>query len=387
MKIHEYQGKQILRQYGVAVPDGAACFSVEDAVRTARELGGKKWVVKAQIHAGGRGKGGGVRIADSIDQVKQYADSILGMNLVTHQTGPGGQQVKRLLVEEGAAIQDELYIGLVVDRSSQRVVFMASSEGGTEIETVAAQTPEKIHKQQIDPAIGLTADQASSLASAIGIPGSLNAQAVTLFQALYQAFWDKDASLAEINPLIVTEDGRIVALDAKINFDDNALYRHPELGELRDLDEEDEDEIEAARFGLNYIALDGNIGCLVNGAGLAMATMDIIKLYGGEPANFLDVGGGATTEQVTEAFKIMLKNDDLKAILVNIFGGIMRCDVIAEGLVNAAREVNLSVPLVVRLEGTNVERGREIIRDSGIQITTATTMADAAEKASAAAGA
>ncbi len=387
MKIHEYQGKQILREYDVAVPRGEPCFSVDEAVGVARDLGGDVWVVKAQIHAGGRGKGGGVKVAKSIDEVKKYADEILGMTLVTHQTGPEGKEVKRLLVEEGADIKDELYVGLVVDRSSQRVVFMASSEGGTEIEKVAEETPEKIHKATIDPGTGLTGEQAKSLAAAIGIPGELVDEAAELFQKLYRAFWEKDASLAEINPLIVTGDGRVLALDAKINFDDNAMYRHPELAELRDLDEEDADEIEAAKYGLNYIALDGNIGCLVNGAGLAMATMDIIKLYGAEPANFLDVGGGATTEQVTEAFKIMLKNERLKAILVNIFGGIMRCDVIAEGLVNAAREVNLKVPLVVRLEGTNVDKGREIIDKSGIEIITATTMADAAEKVSAVAGA
>jgi succinyl-CoA synthetase beta subunit len=290
------------------------------------------------------------------------------------------------LVEEGVPIKDELYIGLVVDRTSQKVVFMASSEGGTEIETVAATAPEKIHKVMIDPGIGLTMDDAQSLAGAIGIPDMLHAESGKMFQGLYQAFWDKDASLAEINPLIVTKDSRIMALDAKINFDDNAMYRHPDLQELRDLGEENEDEIEASKFGLNYISLDGTIGCLVNGAGLAMATMDIIKLYGASPANFLDVGGGATAEQVTEAFKIMLKNENLKAILVNIFGGIMRCDVIAEGLVNAAKEVSLSVPLVVRLEGTNVDEGRAILAHSGIEVISATTMADAAEKVAAAAG-
>ena len=387
MKIHEYQGKDILRQYGVAVPAGKACFSVDEAVAAAQEIGGEKWVVKAQIHAGGRGKGGGVKLAENLDEVREHADAILGMTLVTHQTGPEGKLVKRLLVEEGAAIADELYVGLVVDRASQRVTVMASSEGGTEIETVAAETPELIHKVMVDPKTGLTTEEAESLAGKIGIPADLVADAGKLIQALYQAFWDMDASLAEINPLIVTGDGRVVALDAKINFDESALYRHPELAELRDLDEEDADEIAASEFGLNYISLDGTIGCLVNGAGLAMATMDIIKLYGASPANFLDVGGGATTEQVTEAFKIMLKNDNLKAILVNIFGGIMRCDVIAEGLVNAAREVDLSVPLVVRLEGTNVEQGRQILADSGIDIISATTMADAAEKVATAAGA
>jgi len=384
MKIHEYQAKDILRQYGVALPEGCVCFSVEEAVSIAEQLGGSQWVVKAQIHAGGRGKGGGVRLADTIAEVRDHAGAILGMTLVTHQTGPEGTKVKRLLVEEGVSIKDEMYVGLVVDRVSQKVVFMASSEGGTEIERVAAKAPEKIYKVVVEPSTGLTMDEAKFLAGAIGIPDTLHAESGKIFQALYQAFWDKDASLAEINPLILTEDSRIMALDVKINFDDNAMYRHPDLQELRDLDEEDEDEVKASKFGLNYIALDGTIGCLVNGAGLAMATMDIIKLYGASPANFLDVGGGATAEQVTEAFKIMLKNEYLKAILVNIFGGIMRCDVIAEGLVNAAKEVSLSVPLVVRLEGTNVERGREILNHSGIAVINATTMADAAEKVAAA---
>ena len=387
MKIHEYQGKDILREYGVAVPNGKACFSVDEAVAAAEEIGGGRWVVKAQIHAGGRGKGGGVKLADSLDEVRQHAGDIFGMTLITHQTGPEGKEVKRLLIEEAAPIADELYVCLVVDRASQRVVVMASSEGGTEIETVAAETPELIHKVTVDPKTGLSTDDADELAAKIGIPDDLVGDGGKLIQALYQAFWDKDCSLAEINPLIVTEDGRVMALDAKMNFDESAMYRHPELQELRDLDEEDADEIEASKFGLNYISLDGTIGCLVNGAGLAMATMDIIKLYGASPANFLDVGGGATTEQVTEAFKLMLKNSNLKAILVNIFGGIMRCDVIAEGLVNAAREVQLAVPLVVRLEGTNVDQGRQILAESGIEIISATTMADAAEKVAAAAGA
>ena len=384
MKIHEYQAKDILRQYGVALPKGCVCFSVEEAVSIAEQLGGSQWVVKAQIHAGGRGKGGGVRLADTTAEVRDHADAILGMTLVTHQTGPEGTKVKRLLVEEGVPLRDEMSVGLVVDRVSQKVVFMASSEGGTEIERVAAKAPEKIYKVVVEPSTGLTIGEAKFLAGAIGIPDTLHAESGKIFQALYQAFWDKDASLAEINPLILTEDSRIMALDVKMNFDDNAMYRHPDLQELRDLDEEDEDEVKASKFGLNYISLDGTIGCLVNGAGLAMATMDIIKLYGASPANFLDVGGGATAEQVTEAFKIMLKNEHLKAILVNIFGGIMRCDVIAEGLVNAAKEVSLSVPLVVRLEGTNVERGREILSHSGIAVINATTMADAAEKVAAA---
>ena len=384
MKIHEYQAKDILRQYGMALPEGCVCFSVEEAVSIAEQIGGSQWVVKAQIHAGGRGKGGGVRLADTTAEIRDHADAILGMTLVTHQTGPEGIKVKRLLVEEGVPIKDEMYVGLVVDRVSQKVVFMASSEGGTEIERVAAKAPEKIYKVVVEPSTGLTIGEAKFLAGAIGIPDTLHAESGKIFQALYQAFWDKDASLAEINPLILTEDSRIMALDVKMNFDDNAMYRHPDLQELRDLDEEDEDEVKASKFGLNYISLDGTIGCLVNGAGLAMATMDIIKLYGASPANFLDVGGGATAEQVTEAFKIMLKNEHLKAILVNIFGGIMRCDVIAEGLVNAAKEVSLSVPLVVRLEGTNVERGREILSHSGIAVINATTMADAAEKVAAA---
>jgi len=385
MKIHEYQGKGILAEYGVAVPMGKACFTVDEAVAAAQEIGGQKWVVKAQIHAGGRGKGGGVKLAENLDEVRQHASDILGMTLVTHQTGPEGKVVKRLLIEEGAPIQDELYIGLVVDRSTQRVTVMASSEGGTEIETVAEETPELIHKVSVNPQTGLTTAEAEGLATKIGIADTLVPEAGKLIQALYQAFWDKDASLAEINPLIVTSDARVIALDAKINFDESAMYRHPELQDLRDLDEEDPDEVEAAKFGLNYISLDGTIGCLVNGAGLAMATMDIIKLYGASPANFLDVGGGATTEQVTEAFKIMLKNSNLKAILVNIFGGIMRCDVIAEGLVNAANEVDLAVPLVVRLEGTNVEQGRKILAESNVSVISATTMADAAEKVAAAA--
>ena len=387
MKIHEYQGKDILREYGVAVPSGKACFSVDEAVAAAEAIGGERWVVKAQIHAGGRGKGGGVKLADGIDEVRSHAEAILGMTLVTHQTGPEGKEVKRLLVEEAAPIADELYLGLVVDRGTQRVVVMASSEGGTEIETVAEETPELIHKVMVDPQTGLTESEAQSLAQKIGIPDKLHGEAGALIMALYQAFWDKDCSLAEINPLIVTGDDRVMALDAKMNFDESAMYRHPELEELRDLDEEDPDELAASEYGLNYISLDGTIGCLVNGAGLAMATMDIIKLYGASPANFLDVGGGATTEQVTEAFKLMLKNKNLKAILVNIFGGIMRCDVIAEGLVNAAQVTSLSVPLVVRLEGTNVEQGRQILQDSGIEVINATTMADAAEKVAAAAGA
>ena len=380
MNVHEYQGKEILRKYGVATPRGVACFSVEEAVEAANQLGGNVWVVKAQIHAGGRGKGGGVKVATDIDQVREYADAILGMTLVTHQTGPEGKLVKRLYVEEGADIKQELYVGMVVDRVTQKVVLMASSEGGMEIEEVAKNSPEKIHKVTIDPLDGLQDKDAREVAAKIGVPEAGLDQAVSFLQGLYKSFWDTDCSLAEINPLIVTGDDQVLALDAKLNFDSNALYRHPEIMEYRDLDEEDPAEIEASEWGLSYISLDGNIGCLVNGAGLAMATMDIIKLYGGEPANFLDVGGGAETEQVAEAFKIMLDNPKVKGILVNIFGGIMRCDVIAEGLVAAAKQVHLSVPLVVRLEGTNVEKGREILANSGIDLVTAGSMADAAEK-------
>ena len=384
MKIHEHQGKELLRKFGVATPQGIACFSLEEAIAAGAKLPGDISVVKAQIHAGGRGKGGGVKVAKNDAELKQFASEILGMNLVTHQTGPQGKEVKRLLIEEAADIKEELYIGLVVDRASQRVVLMASSEGGTEIEKVAEKTPEKIHKVKIDPIAGLQKSDAKRLAQKIGIPKQAQDETVEFLMGLYKVFWQTDASLVEINPLILTRDNKIIALDAKFNFDDNALFRHKDLLAYRDLDEEDPNEIEASKYGLSYISLDGNIGCLVNGAGLAMATMDIIKLYGGEPANFLDVGGGATTEQVTEAFKIMLKNPGLKAILVNIFGGIMRCDVIAEGLVAAAKEINLEVPLIVRLEGTNVARGREILADSGIDLIAATTMADAAEKAVAA---
>jgi succinyl-CoA synthetase beta subunit len=386
MKIHEYQAKEILRKYGVPTPRGTPCFSVDEAVKAATRLGGKVWVVKAQIHAGGRGKGGGVKLAKSLDEVKQYAGQVLGMQLKTHQTGPEGQKVRRLLLEEGADIRKELYLGMVVDRGSQRVALMASSEGGMDIEEVAARTPEKIHKVIIqDPFKGLADKDAEDIARKIGVPHDSVPQARDLLKALYKAFDDTDASLAEINPLILTGDGKVVALDAKMNFDDNALFRHPEIVALRDLDEEDPAEVEASKYDLNYIQLEGNIGCLVNGAGLAMATMDIIKLYGGAPANFLDVGGGASTEKVTEAFKIMLKNPRLKAILVNIFGGIMKCDVIAQGVVAAAREVKLGVPLVVRLEGTNVDLGKKILAESGLPIISGNNMADAAQKVVAAA--
>jgi len=386
MKIHEYQGKEILRKYGVSVPRGTPCFSVDEAVAAAEKLGGPVWVVKAQIHAGGRGKGGGVKVAKSINEVRTYAGNILGMQLVTHQTGAEGQKVRRLLIEEGADIKKELYVAAVTDRVSQRVAMMGSSEGGMDIEEVAATHPEKIHKVFVDPAVGLTDAQADELATKIGVPAASLPQARSVLKGLYQAFWDTDAALAEINPLILTGDGKVIALDAKWNFDSNALFRHPEIVEMRDMDEEDPAEIEASKFDLAYIQLDGNIGCLVNGAGLAMATMDTIKLFGGEPANFLDVGGGATTEKVTEAFKIMLGNPKVKAILVNIFGGIMRCDVIAEGVVAASRAVGLSVPLVVRMKGTNEVQGKQILKDSGLPIISADTMAEAAQKVVDAAG-
>jgi succinyl-CoA synthetase beta subunit len=385
MKIHEYQAKEILRKYGVATPRGVPCFSVDEAVHAARELGGPVWVVKAQIHAGGRGKGGGVKLARSVEEVKALASQILGMRLVTHQTGPEGQKVRRLLIEEGADIKQEYYLGMVVDRETQRVCLMGSPEGGVDIEEVAAKHPEKIHKVFIDPTTGLQDAEADGLARKLGLPEASVPEARTLLQELYRAFWETDASLAEINPLIVTGAGRVVALDAKMNFDDNALFRHPELVAMRDLDEEDPAEVEASKHDLSYIQLEGDIGCLVNGAGLAMGTMDIIKFYGGRPANFLDVGGGATTEKVTEAFKIMLRNPSLKAILVNIFGGIMKCDVIATALVAAAKVVSLRVPLVVRLEGTNVALGKKILGDSGLPIISAANMADAAQKVVAAA--
>ena len=386
MKVHEYQAKEILRSRGVPVPRGQACFTVDEAVAAATELGGNRWVVKAQIHAGGRGKGGGVKVVDSLEEVRQAAEDMLGMMLITHQTSPEGQRVNRLLVEEGVEIARELYVGLVIDRSSQRVVVMVSSEGGTEIEEVAATNPEKIFKKFVDPKVGLTEAEAVEMMAQLDLDGLQATEGGRFLRLLFEAFWETDASLAEINPLVITADNRVIALDAKFNFDDNALFRHPDIVAMRDTDEEDPAELEASAVGLSYISLDGNIGCLVNGAGLAMATMDIIKLYGAEPANFLDVGGGATTDQVTEAFKIMLRNPDLKAILVNIFGGIMRCDVVAEGLVQAAEVVKLKIPLVVRLEGTNVERGREILEKSGLDMITATTMADAAEKVVAATG-
>ncbi len=384
MNVHEYQGKEILRKYGVTTPRGIACFTVDEAIAAAKELGGSVWVVKAQIHAGGRGKGGGVKVATSPEQLEEYANAILGMQLVTPQTGPEGKQVNRIYIEEGADIADELYVGALVDRETQKVVLMCSSEGGMDIEEVAEETPEKILKIYVDPTDGLDRAEAEDVCAKIGIPAEAISEGADFLAGLYEAFVKSDASLAEINPLVVTGDKRVIALDAKFNIDSNALYRQPEIVEYRDLTEEDANEIEASKWGLSYISLDGNIGCLVNGAGLAMATMDIIQLYGAEPANFLDVGGGANKEQVTEAFKLMLANPKVEGILVNIFGGIMQCDVIAAGIVAAAQTVGLGVPLVVRLEGTNVEQGRKILDDSDVKLQTATTMADAAEKIAAA---
>lgn len=379
MNIHEYQAKAVLSQYGVVVPSGTVAFSVEEAVAGAKNLGGGG-VVKAQIHAGGRGKAGGVKVSKTLDDVETNAREILGKTLVTHQTGPAGKVVKRLLVEQLTNIQKEYYIGLVLDRVTGRVIMMASAEGGMEIEEVAAKTPEKIFRETVDPAVGLLPYQARNLAFAIGIPAKLVNKAVKFMTALYACFVDKDCSIAEINPLVVTGEGDVVALDAKLNFDDNALFRHPDILELRDFDEEDPKEIEASKFDLNYVALDGNIGLMVNGAGLAMATMDTVKYYNGEPANFLDVGGGATEEKVTEAFKIILSDENVRGILVNIFGGIMKCDVIANGVVAAAKQVKLSIPLVVRLEGTNVDVGKEILNKSGLNIVAADSLADAAKR-------
>ncbi|MBX3604510.1 MAG: ADP-forming succinate--CoA ligase subunit beta [Piscinibacter sp.] len=380
MKIHEYQGKEILRQFGVPVPRGYPAFSVREATEAAEKLGGPVWVVKAQIHAGGRGKGGGVKLAKTLDDVGALAGQILGMQLKTHQTGPEGQKVRRLYIEEGADIKKEYYVSLVTDRASQKVALIASSEGGMDIEEVAHKTPEKIITELVDPLLGLTDMQAKKVAAALGLPEGSHAQAVTLFQNLYRCYMETDASLVEINPLNCDSKGHLIALDAKFNFDSNALFRHPEIVAYRDLDEEDPAEVEASKFDLAYIQLDGNIGCLVNGAGLAMATMDTIKLFGGEPANFLDVGGGATAEKVTEAFKIMLSSPKVKAILVNIFGGIMRCDTIAEGVIAACKAVNLNVPLVVRMKGTNEELGKKMLAESGLPIISADTMAEAATK-------
>lgn len=380
MNIHEYQGKEILRKYGVSVPNGKVAFTVEEAVEAAKELGTDVCVVKAQIHAGGRGKAGGVKVAKNLEEVRTYASEILGKTLVTHQTGPEGKEVKRLLIEEGCDIKKEYYVGLVLDRATSRVVLMASEEGGTEIEEVAEKTPEKIFKEEIDPVVGLMPYQARRIAFNINIPHDLIGQAVKFMLGLYSAYIEKDCSIAEINPLVVTGDGKVMALDAKLNFDSNALYRQKGIVEYRDFEEEDAKEIEASKYDLSYISLDGNIGCMVNGAGLAMSTMDIINYYGGQPANFLDVGGSATAEKVTEAFKIILSDPNVKGIFVNIFGGIMKCDVIAEGVVEAAKQIGLQIPLVVRLEGTNVDLGKNILKESGLNIVAAESMADGAQK-------
>lgn len=380
MNIHEYQGKEIFRSMGVAVPEGRVAFTAEEAVEKAKELDTEVYVVKAQIHAGGRGKAGGVKIAKSLSEVETYANELLGKQLVTHQTGPEGKEVKRLYIEQGCDIQKEYYVGFVIDRATDRITLMASEEGGTEIEEVAAKTPEKIFKETIDPVVGLSPYQARRIAFNINIPKESINKAAKFLISLYNVFIEKDCSIVEINPLVTTGEGEVLALDAKINFDDNALFRHKDIQELRDLEEEDPKEIEASKYDLSYIALDGDIGCMVNGAGLAMATMDTINHFGGNPANFLDVGGGATKEKVTEAFKIILGDDNVKGIFVNIFGGIMKCDVIAEGIVAAVKEVELTLPLVVRLEGTNVERGKEILNESGLAIEPAATMAEGAQK-------
>ncbi|AVL78431.1 MULTISPECIES: ADP-forming succinate--CoA ligase subunit beta [Staphylococcus] len=380
MNIHEYQGKAIFRSMGVAVPEGRVAFTVEEAVEKAKELDSNVYVVKAQIHAGGRGNAGGVKIAKSLSEVETYAKELLGKTLVTHQTGPEGKEIKRLYIEEGCDIQKEYYVGFVIDRATDRVTLMASEEGGTEIEKVAAETPEKIFKETIDPVVGLAPYQARRIAFNINIPKESINKAAKFLVSLYNVFIEKDCSIVEINPLVTTGDGQVLALDAKLNFDDNALFKHKDIQELRDLEEEDPKEIEASKYDLSYIALDGDIGCMVNGAGLAMATMDTINHFGGNPANFLDVGGGATKEKVTEAFKIILGDENVKGIFVNIFGGIMKCDIIAEGIVAAVKEVELTLPLVVRLEGTNVERGKEILNESGLAIEPAATMAEGAQK-------
>jgi len=380
MKIHEYQGKALLREYGVPVPRGIVARTPEAAEAAAKELGTDVVVVKAQIHAGGRGKGGGVKLAKSPAEAKELASQMLGMSLVTHQTGPEGREVKTLLIEEGLPIDREFYLAVTLDRVTGRNVFMASSAGGMDIEKVAEETPELILKESIDPSVGLGPFQARKLAFGLGIPSDLINQAAKFMLSLYDAYEKMDASLVEINPFLLTKDDRLIALDAKVNFDDNALFRHKEYAELRDLNEEEPLEIEASKFDLNYIKLDGNIGCMVNGAGLAMATMDIIKLAGGEPANFLDVGGGASQERVEQAFKILLADENVKAVLINIFGGIVRCDMVANGVVSAAKNLGVSIPIVARLEGTNVEEGRRVLAESGIGIVPATTMNDAAEK-------
>lgn len=380
MKIHEYQAKEILRKFKVPVPEGMVAFTVDEAVTAAEKIGGKVWVVKAQIHAGGRGKGGGVKVAKSIDEVRAYAEQILGMNLVTHQTGPEGRVVKRLLIEQGINIDRELYLGITLDRAQSKNVIMVSTEGGVEIEKVAAETPDKILKETIDPSVGIQTYQARKLAFGLGLQGDQLKNAVKFILSLYKAYEDTDASLAEINPLVVTKEGGVIALDAKMNFDDNALNRHPDILEYRDLDEEEPLEIEASKYNLNYIKLDGNVGCMVNGAGLAMATMDIIKLAGGEPANFLDVGGGANKETVANGFKIILSDKNVKAILINIFGGIVRCDRVAQGVIDAVKEINVQVPIVVRLEGTNAEEACVLLNESGLKFEVAQSLQEAAQK-------
>ena len=381
MNIHEYQAKDLLRKFGVSVPRGGVAYTADEAVKVAEELGGPVWVVKSQIHAGGRGKAGGVKLAKSIEEVKKFSSEMIGSNLVTHQTGPEGKEVTRVYVEEGCDIKRELYLGILVDRTSSRITIMASTEGGMDIEEVAANSPEKILKLSVDPVTGLQAHHSRRIGYGLGLEGGQVKSCILFLDGMYRAFTELDAYVVEINPLVVTGEGDVVALDAKMNFDDNALFRHENIAELRDETEEDPTELEATKYDLNYVKLDGNIGCMVNGAGLAMATMDIIKYYGGEPANFLDVGGGATRDRVTAAFKLILSDPNVEALLVNIFGGIMRCDVIAEGVVAAAREVSLSVPLCVRLAGTNVELGKRILEESGLPIIAADDLADAAEKA------
>ncbi len=385
MNVHEYQAKELMKEFGIGLLKGGVATTPEQAEKVAKDLGGNIWVVKAQIHAGGRGKGGGVKLAKSLEEVKQYANEIIGMTLVTHQTGPEGKKVNQVLIEQGCDIDHEYYVGIVLDRNTSKVTMMASREGGVEIEKVAAETPDKIIKVAIDPAVGFTSFVGRKLGFSIGLEGDTLKKAIKFFEGLYNLYVNKDCSIAEINPMVTTKSGDVIALDAKLNFDDNALFRHPDVEKLRDETEESAQELEAGKFGLSYISLDGNIGCLVNGAGLAMATLDILKLYGGEPANFLDVGGGATKETVQKAFSIILEDENVKAIMVNIFGGIMKCDIIAEGVVAAARELELKVPLVVRLEGTNVEIGKKILNESGLQIIAADGLKDAAEKAVAAA--
>ena len=380
MNIHEFQAKKILAKYGVSIPKGKEAYSSSEAAAVALEIGGKKWVVKAQIHAGGRGKAGGVKIADSIEEVTKISNKLLGMQLITHQTGPEGKKVNKIFIEEGINIVSELYLGIVLDRSNEKYVMMGSTEGGTEIEVVAEKTPKKIFKVQIDPLIGMQAYQARQLVFKLGLSKAVSNKAVTFMLALAKTVEETDASLVEINPLVITDNNNVLALDAKMNFDDNALYRNKDIESLRDEDEEDPRELEAAKHDLNYISLDGNIGCMVNGAGLAMATMDIIKLEGGAPANFLDVGGGATKERVEQAFKIILSDEKVKAVLINIFGGIMRCDVIAEGVVAAAKNIEINIPLIVRLAGTNVEKGKDILNNSGLDIISADNLGDAAKK-------